>query len=56
MLEKIRDLADKDPLIFHKVGLVVGGTFGILLGLIISERADQYEVEVLEKEDGAEND
>lgn len=49
MLEKIKDLGRKDPLIFHKIGIVGGGVIGVLLGMFISDRADQYEVEVLKE-------
>lgn len=58
MFEKLTKLAEKDPLLFHKLGLVLGGIFGIVVGLIVSDKADQYEVEELVEEvvDGAEKD
>jgi len=49
MLEKIKELGKKDELIFHKIGMIAGGVLGILLGLVISEKADQYEIEELEE-------
>ncbi len=58
MLEKLTELAEKDPLLFHKLGLTLGGLFGLVLGLVVSDRADQYEVEEIVEEvvDGAEKD
>ncbi len=62
MVEKLTKLAEraaeKDPLLFHKLGLALGGIFGILVGLVVSEKADQYEVEELVEEvaDGTEKD
>lgn len=58
MLEKLTELAEKDPLLFHKLGLTLGGIFGLVLGLVVSDRADQYEVEEIVEEvvDGAEKD
>jgi hypothetical protein len=55
VIEKIKELGRKDSLIFHKIGLSAGAIVGVVLGLIISEHADEYEVEVLEEvADGAE--
>lgn len=48
MLEKIEQFSRKDPLFFHKVGLVAGVGLGVLAGLIISERADRF-IEVTER-------
>jgi hypothetical protein len=58
MLEKLTELAKNDPLLFHKLGLALGGIFGLVLGLVVSDRADQYEVEELVEEavNGAEKD
>ena len=58
LVEKLTKLAEKDPLLFHKLGLTLGGIFGIVLGLIVSDRAEQYEVEELVEEvvDGSEKD
>jgi hypothetical protein len=56
MFEKLTNLTEKDPLLFHKIGLALGGIFGLLVGLVVSDRADQYEVEEVMEEvvDGAE--
>ncbi len=49
MFEKLKELARKDELIFHKMGLGVGALSGILLGMMISAKADEYEVEIIEE-------
>ena len=49
MFEKLKVLAEKDPLLFHKVGIVLGSAVGLVLGLVVSDRADQYDVEMLEE-------
>ncbi|MCK4787426.1 MAG: hypothetical protein KAV87_26950 [Desulfobacteraceae bacterium] len=58
MFEKLTELAKKDPLLFHKLGLMLGGIFGIVIGLVVSDRADQYEVEEIIEEvvNGTEKD
>ena len=43
MLEKVRERGIKDPLLFHKLGLVAGGFAGFLVGLFISDRAEETE-------------
>jgi len=45
MLEKLKN----DELIFQKAGLVIGAIAGILIGFVVSERADNY-VEIIEEE------
>ena len=53
MIEKLKN----DELIFHKVGLVIGAVAGVVIGFIVSDRADSY-VEIIEEEtptDGPEN-
>lgn len=40
---------EKDGLFFHKVGLILGTIGGLLIGLVVSDRADQFEVEVTEE-------
>jgi len=39
MLEKIKN----DELIFQKAGLVIGTIVGLVLGFVVSDRADQLE-------------
>lgn len=58
LIEKLTELGKKDPLLFHKLGLTLGSIFGIVVGLVVSDRADQYEVEELVEEviNGAEKD
>lgn len=43
MLKQLSELVRKDELILHKAGLFVGSIFGIMIGLIVSERADAFE-------------
>ncbi len=49
MLEKLTALAEKDPLLFHKLGIALGGAVGFVLGLVVSDQADQYNVEIIEE-------
>lgn len=48
MLEKIRSLSE-DPLFYHKVGLLSGAVVGLLVGLYISGKAEDYDMSVLEE-------
>lgn len=34
---------ENDELFFHKAGLILGTVFGLLVGFVISDRADQFE-------------
>lgn len=54
MLEKVRERGIQDPLFFHKIGLLVGGFAGLLTGLVISDRADKFELQLEEMTDGQE--
>lgn len=45
MIEKLK----KDELIFHKAGLIIGALAGIVIGFIVSDRADNY-VKIVEEE------
>jgi len=45
MFEKLKN----DELIFHKAGLVIGALAGVVIGFIVSDRADNY-VEIIEEE------
>lgn len=49
MLEKLTKLAEKDPLLFHKLGIALGSAVGLVLGLVVSDQADQYDVEIIEE-------
>ncbi len=49
LIEKLKELAEKDPLLFHKVGVALGGVVGLVLGLVVSDQADQYDVEIIEE-------
>lgn len=44
----------EDPLLPQKVGFILGATLGVLLGLAVSAKADEYEaeLELLEVENG----
>ncbi len=48
MIEKF---AKKDDLFFHKIGLLLGTSIGFLIGLVISDRADQFEIEESKEEE-----
>ncbi len=55
MLEKVRERGVQDPLLFHKIGLLFGGLGGLLVGLFISDRANEFdmtEAEIEETIDG----
>lgn len=52
MKEKLYNILDRDELILHKAGLVVGALLGAAVGLFISDRADQF----LIVEEGVEED
>lgn len=52
MLEKVRERGIQDPLFFHKGGLFLGGLLGLLAGLVISDRADKFEIQLEEMTDG----
>jgi len=45
MFEKLQKVVDKDDLFWHKVGLAVGTFVGFLVGLVVSDQADQFIVE-----------
>ncbi len=45
MIEKLKN----DELIFQKAGLIIGTLAGIVIGFIVSDRADNY-VTVVEEE------
>ena len=49
MLEKLTELAEKDPLLFHKLGIALGSVLGFLLGLVVSDQADQYDIKIIEE-------
>lgn len=49
MIEKLTELAKKDPLLFHKLGVGLGSAVGLFLGLVVSDQADQYDVEIIEE-------
>lgn len=44
MLEKLKNFKD-DPLFFQYAGLFLGTVSGILVGFVVSDRADQFEIE-----------
>lgn len=43
MIEKLKELVEKDELLPHKLGLSLGSLIGLVLGMIISDRADEVE-------------
>lgn len=49
MLEKLEEIVKTDPLLPHKVGMILGAVIGLVLGLIVSDKADQYEVQIIEE-------
>jgi len=53
MKQKLYNLIDRDELALHKIGFVFGALLGITAGLLISDRADVFQVvleEVVEDE------
>ena len=44
MLEKVRERGIKDPLLFHKIGLAVGSLVGFMVGMVISDRAEEFDM------------
>lgn len=55
MLEEVRKRGVQNPLLFHEIGFVVGSLAGFLVGLIISDRANEFdmaEVQLEEMTDG----
>lgn len=45
MLEKVRERGIQDPLMFHKIGLALGSLIGFAVGMFISDRAEEVEIE-----------
>ena len=43
-MEKLKELSREDPLLWQKVGLVGGVVMGILVGFVVSDRADRDEL------------
>ena len=52
MIEKFEK---KDELFFHKIGLILGTVAGLLIGLVVSDRADQFEIEESREEEASIN-
>jgi hypothetical protein len=50
LMEKVRERGIKDPLLFHKIGLVVGSLAGFLFGMVISDRADEFDMSRVQEE------
>ena len=50
--DKLYNVMNRDELILHKAGLVLGTVLGIVAGLFISERAAQFQ-EVIEEDSDA---
>jgi hypothetical protein len=50
MKEKLENLVKTDPLFPHKVGVITGAFVGVLVGMVISAKADAYEVQIIEEE------
>jgi len=46
--EKLYKIMDRDELILHKVGLILGAAVGVFGGLLISDKAAQFQ-EVIEE-------
>ena len=47
MFEKLLE----DELFFHKVGLISGTVIGLLIGFVVSDRADRFEIENIKIEE-----
>jgi len=41
---KLNEFIKNDELLFHKVGLLVGAIMGVLIGGVVSKRADDFEL------------
>ena len=52
MIEKF---VKKDELFFHKIGLLLGTIGGLLIGFVVSDRADRFEIEEAKEEEGSIN-
>jgi len=46
------DVIENDELLIHKLGGLIGAIFGLIIGMIISDKADQFDSYILEVEDG----
>lgn len=60
-MDKLKELIAKDELLLQKLGLLLGSIFGLLVGGVVTKRADEFEnlplheiLEREEKEDGSE--
>ena len=54
MIDKIKKYTLGDNLFFQKAGLLLGAFVGLVLGFIISDKADGYVIEeIAEVEDGS---
>ena len=55
MIEKLIELVENDELLLHKIGLTLGSIIGILIGTVVSKRADDFEAvptyEIVEPEE-----
>ena len=55
MIEKLTELVNNDELLLHKIGLAIGTVVGILIGAIVTKRADDFEIlpthEIVEPEE-----
>jgi hypothetical protein len=43
MKQKLIELVSNDELILHKIGLLLGSVVGIVIGGVVSKRADDFE-------------
>ena len=57
MIEKLKNIVDGDGLFFQKAGLILGAVVGVLIGFVVSDRADKSVIETYEEvDDGPETD
>lgn len=59
-MERLKDILNNDNLLLQKVGLVLGALGGLLVGMVISKKADDFDYipshEIMEEETGGTQD
>lgn len=42
-MKKLESIFNSDQMLLQKIGLVMGAVAGLLIGMVVSERADEFE-------------